>query len=796
MATLELKRVDKAFGETKIIHGVDLAVADGEFVVFVGPSGCGKSTLLRLIAGLETATAGDILHRRPARQRRRGRGARLRDGVPVLRALPAHDASARTWRSGCENMGTAARRDRSQGRRRRRRCCASTSCCERKPTQLSGGQRQRVAIGRAIVREPKLFLFDEPLSNLDAELRVSMRAEIRACTRGSATMIYVTHDQVEAMTMADKIVVLRAGRIEQVGSPLELYNTPANRFVAGFIGCPRMNLVPAAAAVRRRRPAAAARRRTPSASGPSTPASPPTARCGCGSPRSSSSAAAACCTAASPTTCRSRSCSRGRPRSGAATPSASRCPPSACTASTARGLPSLTGGRDARPRPRQPSRLRSARRAFRRSPTASCGCASSSTRCVRVTWRPGAGYREPRTWAIAPGADVPWEGRARDDESGFACPAVAVERSGDGVRVTTAALRIDVRRAAAVPRLVRRRTAARSPPTVPRRRTSAASAPARSATTSPATAASATTASATRPGRSTSHGRRLRTLALDSLGYDPAHGDPLYKHWPFVLDPHRRRRLVRHLLRHAGRVHVRLRLRARQLPRSLPLRGDRRRRPRLLPHRRRDAGRGDRALRAPDRRHAPAAALDAGLRADRDGADRRAGRAGAAVRVHRPLRRGARADLGVPLRLRLLVARPAALRVHLEPRQVPRSPRPDGQVPRSTACASSPTSSPACSTTTRRTRRCAPSTASSTTPPPASRRRPVLGRRRRLPRLHHARRRSRWWQRGPRRRSARLRHRRRLERQQRVRRDGRRRALRTASARRCRCTARARCRRC
>jgi multiple sugar transport system ATP-binding protein len=248
MATLELKRVDKAFGETKIIHGVDLAVANGEFVVFVGPSGCGKSTLLRLIAGLESATAGDILL---DGQRVNDVAASARGCAMVFQsyALYPHMSVYDNMAFGLQNMGVA--RDVIAAKVK----AAATllrldELLQRKPTQLSGGQRQRVAIGRAIVREPKLFLFDEPLSNLDAELRVSMRAEIRDLhSRLKATMIYVTHDQVEAMTMADKIVVLRDGRIEQVGSPLALYNTPANTFVAGFIGSPRMNLVPAAAAV-------------------------------------------------------------------------------------------------------------------------------------------------------------------------------------------------------------------------------------------------------------------------------------------------------------------------------------------------------------------------------------------------------------------------------------------------------------------------------------------------------------------------------------------------------------------
>ena len=247
MSTLELRGLDKAFGDTKIIHHVDLGVAEGDFVVFVGPSGCGKSTLLRLIAGLESATAGEILLD----------GQRVND-VPAAQrgcamvfqsyALYPHMSIYDNMAFGLQNMGVAsdviATKVNAAAKLLR-----LDELLARKPTQLSGGQRQRVAIGRAIVREPKLFLFDEPLSNLDAELRVSMRAEIRDLhARLAATTIYVTHDQVEAMTMADKIVVLRAGRIEQVGSPLTLYNTPANTFVAGFIGSPRMNLVPTAVA--------------------------------------------------------------------------------------------------------------------------------------------------------------------------------------------------------------------------------------------------------------------------------------------------------------------------------------------------------------------------------------------------------------------------------------------------------------------------------------------------------------------------------------------------------------------
>jgi multiple sugar transport system ATP-binding protein len=242
MASLQLKQLVKSFGTTHVIHGVDLSVADGEFCVFVGPSGCGKSTLLRLICGLEEATGGDILI---DGQRVNHLRAADRELAMVFQsyALYPHMTVWQNMAFGLQNIGTA------KGEIDRRVNDAAVllrldSLLQRKPTQLSGGQRQRVAIGRAIVREPKIFLFDEPLSNLDAELRVSMRGEISALHRRlKATSIYVTHDQVEAMTMADKIVVLRAGRIEQVGSPLDLYNRPANRFVAGFIGSPQMNFV-------------------------------------------------------------------------------------------------------------------------------------------------------------------------------------------------------------------------------------------------------------------------------------------------------------------------------------------------------------------------------------------------------------------------------------------------------------------------------------------------------------------------------------------------------------------------
>jgi multiple sugar transport system ATP-binding protein len=244
MADLTLRGVRKSFGDVDVIHGVDLDVRDGEFVVFVGPSGCGKSTLLRMICGLESITSGDIdidgrrVNGLPAAQR----------GLAMVfqsYALYPHMTVRQNMAFGLENI-RKPRKEIDARIAEAARMLRLDQLLSRRPTQLSGGQRQRVAIGRAIVREPKIFLFDEPLSNLDAELRVSMRAELAQLHRRlKATMIYVTHDQVEAMTMADKIVVLQSGRVEQVGAPLELYNAPANRFVAGFIGSPRMNFLPA-----------------------------------------------------------------------------------------------------------------------------------------------------------------------------------------------------------------------------------------------------------------------------------------------------------------------------------------------------------------------------------------------------------------------------------------------------------------------------------------------------------------------------------------------------------------------
>ena len=244
MATLTLRGLRKSFGPVEVIKGIDLDIADRSFVVFVGPSGCGKSTLLRMIAGLEPITGGEL---------------RI-DGTRVNEVRAAERGLAMVFQSYAlyphmtvrQNMGFALRLARVPRTERDRKVMEAARILQlepyldRKPKDLSGGQRQRVAIGRAIVRQPKVFLFDEPLSNLDAALRGQTRVELlRLHEDLKATMIYVTHDQTEAMTMADTIVVLQAGQVEQVGSPLDLYHHPRNLFVAGFIGSPRMNLVPA-----------------------------------------------------------------------------------------------------------------------------------------------------------------------------------------------------------------------------------------------------------------------------------------------------------------------------------------------------------------------------------------------------------------------------------------------------------------------------------------------------------------------------------------------------------------------
>jgi len=244
MAGIGLRDVSKRYGSVPVIQGASLDIADGEFVVFVGPSGCGKSTLLRMIAGLEDISGGEVaidgrvVNAVPARDR----------GVAMVfqnYALYPHMTVAENMSFGLSNIGTPRSEiDRRVGEAAE--ILQITTLLGRRPKDMSGGQRQRVAIGRAIVRKPKVFLFDEPLSNLDAALRVQMRTELAKLHHAiGATMIYVTHDQTEAMTMADRIVVLRDGRVEQVGRPLDLYRRPQNAFVAGFLGSPRMNVLAA-----------------------------------------------------------------------------------------------------------------------------------------------------------------------------------------------------------------------------------------------------------------------------------------------------------------------------------------------------------------------------------------------------------------------------------------------------------------------------------------------------------------------------------------------------------------------
>jgi multiple sugar transport system ATP-binding protein len=243
MASVTVSGVHKAYGETKVIHGIDVSVEDGEFCVLVGPSGCGKSTLLRMIAGLEDISGGTI-----------SIGDRVVNDLPPKNrdiAMVFQNYALYPHMKVSENMAfslTLAKTPKEEIEKRvtdAANILGLNPYLDRYPRQLSGGQRQRVAMGRAIVRKPQVFLFDEPLSNLDAKLRVAMRTEIKALhQRLKTTSIYVTHDQIEAMTMADRIVVLRDGKVEQIGSPLELYDRPDNTFVAGFIGSPAMNLLP------------------------------------------------------------------------------------------------------------------------------------------------------------------------------------------------------------------------------------------------------------------------------------------------------------------------------------------------------------------------------------------------------------------------------------------------------------------------------------------------------------------------------------------------------------------------
>ena len=242
MASVEIRDVRKAFGPVEVIHGVNIDIQDGEFVILVGPSGCGKSTLLRMIAGLERITAGQVII-----------GNKVVNQIPPKErdiAMVFQNYALYPHMTVADNMGFSLKLRKDNPAHIRERVAEAaeilglTPLLERFPRQLSGGQRQRVAMGRAIVREPQVYLFDEPLSNLDAKLRVAMRTEIKALhQRLGTTIVYVTHDQIEAMTMADKIVVMHDGIVEQIGTPLELYDNPDNVFVAGFIGSPAMNFL-------------------------------------------------------------------------------------------------------------------------------------------------------------------------------------------------------------------------------------------------------------------------------------------------------------------------------------------------------------------------------------------------------------------------------------------------------------------------------------------------------------------------------------------------------------------------
>ena len=243
MASVTIQSVKKNFGDTAILHGIDIDIADGSFTVLVGPSGCGKSTLLRMIAGLEEITSGEI---RIGAKRVNDLPPKERDIAMVFQnyALYPHMTVGKNMAFSLM-LAKESKATIDAKVNRAAEILALTPLLERYPRQLSGGQRQRVAMGRAIVRDPQVFLFGEPLSNLDAKLRVAMRSEIKELhQRLKTTSVYVTHDQIEAMTMGDKIVVMRDGRIEQTGSPLELYDRPANQFVAGFIGSPSMNFLP------------------------------------------------------------------------------------------------------------------------------------------------------------------------------------------------------------------------------------------------------------------------------------------------------------------------------------------------------------------------------------------------------------------------------------------------------------------------------------------------------------------------------------------------------------------------
>ena len=253
MVAVRLSKLSKSFGAVNVIHSLDLSIEDGEFIALVGPSGCGKSTLLRMIAGLEDVTDGEIAF---AERLVTELNPKQRNVAMVFQSYALYPHMNVRDNIGFNlKIANVPQTERDQRINEAARMLNLTELLDRRPSQLSGGQRQRVAMGRAVVRDPAVFLFDEPLSNLDAKLRVQMRAEIKLLHhKVKTTAIYVTHDQIEAMTLADRIVVLDKGRIQQVGTPLELYNDPANQFVAGFIGSPAMNFLPASVVLESGRP--------------------------------------------------------------------------------------------------------------------------------------------------------------------------------------------------------------------------------------------------------------------------------------------------------------------------------------------------------------------------------------------------------------------------------------------------------------------------------------------------------------------------------------------------------------
>ena len=325
MAVVTIRDLRKSFGTVEVLHGVSIDIAEGEFVVLVGPSGCGKSTLLRMLAGLEHVTSGEIVI-----------GDRVVNDLPPKErdiAMVFQNYALYPHLTVADNMAfsltlkNAPKAEIAARVRPAAEILGLTDLLDRYPRQLSGGQRQRVAMGRAIVRDPQVFLFDEPLSNLDAKLRVSMRAEIKNLhQRLKTTTVYVTHDQIEAMTMADKIVVMHDGRVEQVGAPLDLYDMPANLFVAGFIGSPAMNMLTGRIDARRRRrassPATAWRCRSAGRSRPRRTARWSTA---CARSRCTSAARCRCGSTWSSRPARRPTCSAGsaRPRSSASSASGS-----------------------------------------------------------------------------------------------------------------------------------------------------------------------------------------------------------------------------------------------------------------------------------------------------------------------------------------------------------------------------------------------------------------------------------------------------------------------------------------